>query len=164
MTHTLPRVAHEHHERLIKHVDEMPAVGDLILTAPEAELRPRLEGLGEFLTGTLLPHMDVAEPVIYPEMERLLQNRHSMTPMRREHAEIRRLVAEYLRLMGTTRDAKHSLGKAVALRRVVFQLYALMKIHVAEEEMYIRIIDHDAGPEAADVMVAAIESHEIAGS
>jgi len=46
MTHTLPRVAHEHHERLIKHVDEMPAVGDLILTAPEAELRPRLEGLG----------------------------------------------------------------------------------------------------------------------
>jgi hypothetical protein len=164
VTHTLSRVAHEHHERLLERVDEMPAVGDLILAAPEAELRPRLEGLGEFLTGTLLPHMDVAEPTIYPEMERLLQNRHSMTPMRREHAEIRGLVAEYVRLMDTTRDAKHSLGKAVALRRVVFQLYALLKVHVAEEEMYIRIIDHDAAPDAAEVMVTAIEGHTIGGS
>jgi len=164
MTHTLPRVAHEHHERLIKHVDEMPAVGDLILTAPEAELKPRLEGLGEFLTGTLLPHMDVAEPTLYPELERLLQNRHSMTPMKREHAQIRRLVAEYVRLMGATRDAKHSLGKAVALRRVLFQLYALLKIHVAEEEMYIRIIDHDAATDAADVMAAALDHHAITAS
>jgi hypothetical protein len=164
MTHTLPRVAHEHHERLIQHVDTMPVVGDLILTAPEAELKPRLDELGAFLTGTLVPHMDVAEPTLYPELERLLQNRHSMTPMRREHAEMRRLVKEYVRLNGATRDAKHSLGKAVALRRVVFQLYALLKVHIAEEEMYIRIIDHDAATDAAEVMAAALDHHLVTTS
>jgi hypothetical protein len=164
MTHTLPRVAHEHHERLIKHVDEMPAVGDLILTAPETELQPRLDELGAFLSGTLIPHMDVAEPTLYPELERLLQNRHSMTPMRREHAQIRQLVAEYTRLKGLTRDAKHSLGKAVTLRRLVFQLYALLKIHLAEEEIYIRIIDRDAATDAAEVMAAALDHHAIVES
>jgi len=98
------------------------------------------------------------------ELERLLQNRHSMTPMRREHTEIRRLVAEYLRLKQVTRDAKHSLGKAVALRRVVFQLYTLLKIHIGEEELYIHIIDREAAAEAAEAMAAALEHHAVAGS
>jgi len=164
MLHTLRRVAHEHHERLVKHADELPALGDMILVTPETELRPRLDQVGEFLTGTLIPHMEVAEPAIYPELERLLQNRHSMTPMRREHTEIRRLVAEYLRLKQVTRDAKHSLGKAVALRRVVFQLYTLLKIHIGEEELYIHIIDREAAAEAAEAMAAALEHHAVAGS
>ena len=99
MTPTLPRVAHEHHERLMQHVDGMPAVGKMILTAPMAELRPRLDELDDFLTELLIPHIEAAEPTLYPELERMLQNRHSMAPMRREHAEIRRLVAEYSRLL-----------------------------------------------------------------
>lgn len=159
MTHALPKVAHEHHERLLATIDRMPEIGDLLLTAPEAELGPKLDELGAFLTGTLLPHMDTAEPALYPELERMLQNRHSMTPMRREHAEIRRLAAEYAGLRVGLRDAKHSLRKVVAIRRVVFDLYALLKIHLAEEEMYIRIIDHDAAEEASEVLAAALEHH-----
>lgn len=162
MLHTLPRVAHEHHERLIKHADELPALGDMILVNPEAELRPRLDQVGEFLTGTLIPHLEVAEPAIYPELERLLQNRHSMAPMRREHSEIRRLVADYTRLKEGVRDATHTLGKAVALRRVVFQLYTLLKIHIGEEEMYIRIIDRESATEAAEAMASALEHHAVA--
>ena len=42
-----------------------------------------------FLSDLLVPHMEAAERALYPELERLLQNRHSMTPMRREHDEIR---------------------------------------------------------------------------
>jgi hypothetical protein len=161
MTNALPKVAHAHHERLMVGVDRMPAIGDLLLTAPEAELAPKLEELETFLTGTLLPHMETAEPTLYPELERMLQNRHSMTPMRREHAEIRRLTAEFSGLRVGLRDAKHSLRKVVAIRRVVFQLYALLKIHIAEEEMYIRIIDHDATAEASEVLAAALE-HRVA--
>jgi iron-sulfur cluster repair protein YtfE (RIC family) len=159
MTHTLPRIAHEHHQRLILHVDTMPAIGDLLLTGTDAELRPRLEELATFLTGTLVPHMDATEPVLYPELERMLQNRHSMTPMRREHAEVRRLVAEYERIRPLTKDAKHSLGRVVALRRVVFQLYALLKVHVAEEELYIRIVDHNLAEDASEVLAAVIDTH-----
>ena len=71
-----------------------PATADLIGSVVGSELRPRLDETCEFLTGLLLPHMEAAERVLYPELERLMQNRHSMTPMRREHREIRALVAD----------------------------------------------------------------------
>ncbi len=157
MTPTLPRVAHEHHERLIHHVDEMPAVGAMILTAPIKELRPRLTELSDFLNNLLLPHLEAAEATLYPELERMLQNRHSMAPMRREHAEIRRLVAEFTRLEKAVGDQRPSIGKTVALRRVLFTLYALLEVHLVEEELYIPIVNHGVTDEAAEVMAAALD-------
>ncbi len=156
MTPSLPRVAHEHHERLMQHVDQMPALGAMILAAPMAELRPRLVELDEFLTGLLLPHLEAAEKTLYPELERMLQNRHSMTPMRREHAEIRRLVADFSRLVKGLDDARPHVGKAVALRRTLYPLYALLEVHLAEEELYVPIVNHGVTDEAAEVMAAAL--------
>jgi len=156
MTPTLPRVAHEHHERLMQHVDEMPAVGKMILAAPMEELRPRLAELDGWLTELLIPHLEAAEKTLYPELERMLQNRHSMAPMRREHAEIRRQVAEYSRLVKALGDKRPGVGKTVALRRVLFRLYALLEVHLVEEELYIPIINHGVSDEAAEVMAAAL--------
>lgn len=156
-TPSLPRVAHEHHERLMTHVEEMPAVGTLILDTPVAELRPRLADVDGWLTGLLVPHLESAEATLYPELERMLQNRHSMTPMRREHAEIRRLVAEWSRLVAKVGDEELHMGRKIALRRVLFQLYALLEIHLVEEEVYIPIVTHGVGDEAAEVMAAALK-------
>ena len=157
MTPTLPRVTHEHHERLMQHVDEMPAVGKMILAAPMEELRPRLAELDGWLTELLIPHLEAAEKTLYPELERMLQNRHSMAPMRREHAEIRRQVAEYSRLVKALGDKRPGVGKTVALRRVLFRLYALLEVHLVEEELYIPIINHGVSDEAAEVMAAALK-------
>ena len=60
MTSTLPKVNHEHHERLTRHVDAMPAVGDMIGSAPVAELAPRIDETSTFLTELLVPHMEAA--------------------------------------------------------------------------------------------------------
>ncbi len=157
MTPTLPLVAHEHHERLMQHVEEMPAIGKMMLTAPMEELRPRLVEVDGWLTGLLIPHMEAAEATLYPELERMLQNRHSMTPMRREHAEVRRLVAEYSRLVASLGDQRPKVGRTVALRRVLFQLYSLLEIHLVEEEVYIPIINHGVSDEAAEVMAAVLK-------
>jgi len=156
MTPTLPRVTHEHHERLMQHVDEMPAVGKMILAAPMEDLRPRLAELDGWLTELLIPHLEAAEKTLYPELERMLQNRHSMAPMRREHAEIRRLVAEYSRLVKALGDQRPKIGATVALRRVLYRLYALLEIHLVEEEVYVPIINHGVSDEAAEVMAAAL--------
>jgi len=156
MTPTLPRVTHEHHERLMQHVDEMPAVGKMILTAPMEELRPRLAELDGWLTELLIPHLEAAEKTLYPELERMLQNRHSMAPMRREHVEIRRLVAEFSRLVKALGDQRPKIGKTVAMRRVLYRLYALLEIHLVEEEVYVPIINHGVSDEAAEVMAAAL--------
>ena len=157
MTATLPRVSVEHHDRLTRQIDLMPAVGDLIGTAPLTELRPKVDELSAFLTGLLIPHMDAAEQTLYPELERLLQNLHSMTPMRREHGEIRKLVADLGRFQARVDDGRLSTGDAVALRRVVFRLFALLKVHLAEEQLYLGIIEKGTSAESAAALAAAME-------
>jgi hemerythrin HHE cation binding domain-containing protein len=157
MSATLPQVSSEHHERLMHQVDRLPAVGDLIGSASPSELRPGVDELSAFLTGLLLPHMDAAERTLYPELERLLQNRHSMTPMRREHADIRKLVADLGRFQAMVDDGRLPTGDAVALRRVIFRLYALLKVHLAEEQLYLGIIEKGVSPDSADALAAAME-------
>ena len=157
MTASLPRVAHEHHDRLMHHVDTMTMVGDQLGAASVAELRPRVDDLAAFLNGLLLPHMEAAERTLYPELERMLQNRHSMTPMRREHDEIRKLVAELVRLQQRLDAGPLQTGETVALRRVVFRLYAMLKVHLAEEELYLGIIEHGVSAESAEKLAAALD-------
>lgn len=161
MIPTLQGVAHEHHERLMGHIDELPVLGDRIGSSPVAELAPVLDETVTFLTGLLIPHMEAAERALYPELERMLQNRHSMTPMRREHAEIRNLVDDLLRLQKDVDAGRLSTGEAVALRRVIFRLYALLKVHLAEEQLYVGIIEHGLSAEAAVVLGAAMEHRGI---
>jgi hemerythrin-like domain-containing protein len=157
MIQTLPRVAHEHHERLLQHVDQMPAVGEIILTADGAEVARTVAEMSEFLRGTLIPHVDAAEQALYPELERMLQNRHSMAPMKREHAEVRRLVADFARLAKQIEGGQVAPGKGLALRRVLFQLYALLKIHLAEEEAYLRIVNHGVSTDVGELLAAALD-------
>ena len=68
MTQTLPQVAHDHHERLLHHVDQMPVVADLLLTEPAADVLRSTAEMSTFLTGTLIPHIDAAERTLYPEL------------------------------------------------------------------------------------------------
>ena len=57
---------------------------------------PTSTSCATFLTGPLLPHVEAAEQTLYPELERMYQNRHSMAPMRREHDEVRRLADDFI--------------------------------------------------------------------
>jgi Hemerythrin HHE cation binding domain len=163
MTQSLPQMAHEHHGRLLHNVDGMPAMADSLMTATADEARVSLAATRSFLEATLLPHIDAAEHSIYPELERMFQNRHSMAPMRREHAEIRRLVAELADAADKQATEPLTLGRTLVVRRTVFQLYALLKIHLAEEEAYLRIVERGIPADMADVLAAAME-HPVAGA
>lgn len=156
MTATLPQVASEHHERLMHHVNQMPEIGDALLTAKTEEVRQDLRDLATFLSGTLLPHVEAHEAAIYPEVERMLQNRHSMAPMRREHDQIRLLVGHIRRLTDELEPGRLTLGRAIALRRVIFQLYALLKIHLAEEVTYIRLVERGVSSDIGEVIAASL--------
>jgi hypothetical protein len=157
MTQTLPQVAHEHHQRLLLQVDRMPGIADLFLTAKAEEVRRSAGELSAFLTGTLLPHMEAAERTLYPELERMFQNRHSMAPMRREHDEIRRLSNDFAGLAKQLDDNHITIGRTLAMRRVAFQLYALLKIHLAEEEAYLRIVERGVDTDIADILAVALD-------
>jgi iron-sulfur cluster repair protein YtfE (RIC family) len=164
MTQSLPQVGHEHHERIQHVVNQMPEIGDLLLSGPAAEITLRIDELYTFLTGTLVPHVDAAEQTLYPELERMMQNMHSMAPMKREHKEVRRLVAEFGKLRPEVTGGRITIGRAVAMRRVIYQLYALLKMHLAEEEMYLRIVEHGVTSDVADMLAAAMEHPGIPAS
>jgi hypothetical protein len=158
-----PKVSLEHHARLAPHVDTLAAIGDLVGGVTGGELRPRLDEASAFLTGLLLPHMEAAERALYPELERLMQNRHSMTPMRREHETIRALVADMERYRLRIGDGPVSTGNAVALRRALFRLHALLKVHLAEEQLYADIVEHGLSQEAEAGLAEAMR-HEGVGA
>jgi hypothetical protein len=157
MTSSLPRVAHQHHERLMHEVDRMPALGDAILGAKPADLKAPIAEMDGFLSGVLVPHLEAAEAALYPELERMMQNRHSMTPMKREHAEIRKLVADFHTIGHEFAGSAPSVTRSLALRRVVFRLYALLKVHLAEEELYVGIVNKGVTEEVADLLAAAMD-------
>jgi Hemerythrin HHE cation binding domain len=161
-TPTLPQAAHQHHERLLERVNRIPEMADALLTEKPEEALKHIAETRQFLTGTLLPHMEAAERALYPQLERMFQNRHSMAPMRREHDRIRELVGDFGKLVD--KDAGHvSLGRTLALRRVLFQLYALLKVHLGEEEAYLRIVERGVTDDVADAVTAALE-HPVAGA
>lgn len=157
MTQALPQAAREHHDRLLHHVNQMPEIGDALLTARSEEVTRSVGAMSTFLTETLIPHIDAAERTVYPELERMFQNRHSMAPMRREHEDVRRLVTSFVRLGAQMTAGPVTIGRELALRRVLFQLYALLKIHLEEEEMYLRIVEHGVTADVADLLAAAME-------
>ncbi len=150
-------VVHEHHERLVKHVDRMPRTGDLIDSGQSGELKIALDETCGFLSDLLVPHMEAAERALYPELERVLQNRHSMTPMRREHDVIRAEVKKLDAMRASVGDQPLPPRDAVKLRRTIFQLYALLKIHLAEELLYADMIEHGASVEREAALAAAME-------
>jgi hypothetical protein len=154
---SLPRAGHEHHERIRAHVDRLPALIDLLEERPvPPEFGPRFDAEVEFMTGTLWPHVEVVESNLYPQLERLMQNRHSMAPMRREHQELHGLIERIDGYRGLV-DAGHlKPSDALALRRLLIQLYALVKTHIAEEAEYLRVLQGNLSPEEQEALVAGL--------
>ena len=138
-------------------MNRLAVIADLIGVAPASDVRAGLDEANAFLSGLLLPHMEAAERAIYPELERLMQNRHSMTPLRREHDEIRAIVADLDRRRTGIGDHPIPTGEAIALRRSLFRLFAILKIHLAEEQLYDDLLERGLSAEEAAALGAALE-------
>jgi hypothetical protein len=146
MIETLPKIVHEHHDALLPHVNALAEIAERIGRVPHEELERLVETEHHFIVAQLVPHMEHAESAVYPQLERLMQNRHSMTPMRTEHQTIRRYVDE----LGTLRGHSAGFGAELRLRRVLYRLFALLKTHLAEEEAYIAVLERNLSPAEAD--------------
>jgi hypothetical protein len=158
---TLTETVHEHHAHLIAGVDAILATAQMVGSVPCEELRPRVLEARDFLAGTLLPHMEAAERAVYPRLESALSDAHALEPLRREHEEVRRLVSELGRLCDAHQDGVYRRGEALALRRVLYRTYALVRVHLDEEEMLTGLLAHSIDPEAA-AEVAADLAHAVA--
>jgi len=154
---SLPKTTHEHHDRILPHVDRLPQLAEMLGRVPTPEFAAAFDEEYRFIVGQLVPHMAAIETTLYGELERLMGTRHSMAPMREEHAHLRRLIGvlgEYRLLVfhGELGDADR-----MGLRRVLYRLYAILRVHLSEEEMYLAVLDRNLTDEEKDTLARGID-------
>jgi hypothetical protein len=142
---TLPAVSHEHHDRLHAIVDELYALGDCsdsdcMDTTRLNEARPAIERIHAGLVTYLIPHMEAVEAAVHPVLERLLAGTGSIAIMEHDHAEIRRLTAVIGEFVDHPGDDVHR-GTVLLMRRALLRLCAVLRTHLAEEALYIPIME-----------------------
>ena len=161
----LTRVSHEHHDLLWRYVNELNDLADCLNcdcldTARLVAQLPRLREVHDGLTGRLVPHMETVEAAVFPTLERLTAERGMTVPMATEHQEIRRLVAA----LGAFIDnlpAHVDRTAVLALRRVLLRLYALLKTHLSEEELYIPILEDRLTPAEEAALARALDHQAV---
>ena len=158
-TSTLPVVSHGHHERLHAIVNELHALSDCsdsdcMDTSRLIAARPAIEAIYRGLIGDLAPHMEAVEAAVYPVLERLRAESGSMAVMRHDHAEIRQLTAVIGGFVGQADDEVHR-GTVLLMRRALLRLCAVLRTHLAEEALYVPILEDRLTPaEAIEIAMA----------
>ncbi len=138
-------------ERLMVHIDALAILAeDIAAGVPSAERRLAEES--RFLSTALIPLMDAVESLVYPELDRLLSCRLAMTPMEREHAEVRRLIARVRRLGAAPRTEASATDLIEALR----DLHGLITRHLADESSYARVLEHNVDVPMAESLATAM--------
>jgi hypothetical protein len=154
---SLPDTSHEHHALIEPHVDRLPELAEMIgKVSPEVFSASFQEECG-FIVGRLLPHMEAIETTLYGQLEAVMDQRHSMEPMRLEHERLRGLFGSLCTYSELVADERLTAADQVGLRRVLYRLYAMLKVHLAEEELYLGVLDRNLTTKEKDTLAQGIE-------
>ena len=147
----------EHHARIQMHVDRLPVLADEMGKVGIDAFIADFEAECAFISTQLMPHMEAIETSLYVELERLMAHRHSMDPMREEHARLRDLFGSLCHYRRSIERGEFEPDDEVALRRVLYRLYGLLKVHLAEEEMYLTVVDREVSDLDKEVLTRALD-------
>jgi Hemerythrin HHE cation binding domain len=148
------------HAAIVRHADALSELAELLTSppAPDPGFASRFEAEFAFVQDTLLPQIEAVEGRLYPELERLLGDRRTMSPMRAEHREMRRLAGSLARYRPDVVAGRLGRTEAIGLRRVLYRLYAILKVHMAEEELYMELLERNLAPPELAALARALDS------
>jgi len=156
---TVTQPLRDEHKELIPHVETLKAAGDAIhevLNPLDLEL---VHKATTFLTHHLLPHAKAEEMALYPVVRKVMGAEEGTLTMSQDHQEVERLTQELLLLQSKISGTNISEYQAADLRRVLYGLYAIVKLHFAkEEDVYLPLLDAHLTPEHAQEMFAAMDT------
>ncbi|MEO7754480.1 MAG: heavy metal translocating P-type ATPase [Terracoccus sp.] len=120
------------HDAVLPDVEQIRAVADALsshatVLAPSHALLERLES-------ELLPHERAEEALLVPLMSRVLGGSDATAAMSRTHAEIEHQVGRVRRLIADLDDDNVEPEDVVELRRLLYGLYGVLRLHNAQEE------------------------------
>jgi hypothetical protein len=149
----LSRQLGDEHAKLMPHVDELRIIADLAPElAPEA-VRARVRDEHQFLVRDFLPHMDAEQETLYPVMERV--GRSPSLPLSHAHEEIRGLI-DALGALGEPEGVEGA-GWLLETRRALYQLFAFLKVHLAEEELFAPSLEAELSEREGTELAARLE-------
>lgn len=120
------------HDAVLPVIDQIRTVADALSTH-DPDLGPAQVLLGR-LENELLPHERADEAILMPLVARALAGHESTAAMSRTHAEIEHQIVRVHRLLTDLDNDTAQPGDIVELRRILYGLYAILRLHNAQEE------------------------------
>ena len=149
----------DEHKTLYPQIETLRLAGDVVNESLTTLAHDKIEQAYNFLTRHLIPHAQAEEKALYPMVQKVMGAPQATATMTRDHVEVERLTQE----LGSLRVHKSQLSitfeQVSALRRVLYGLYALVKVHFAkEEEIYLPLLDSNLTEEEARGMFVSMEA------
>lgn len=156
---TLTQPLRDEHKELFPHIESLKLAGMAVhgtLSQPSLDL---IDEAYTFLATHLLPHAHAEEAALYPVVQKVMGTPYGTATMSRDHVEVEALTQELALLRSQVSATEIGVKQANELKRVLYGLYTLVRVHFAkEEEVYLPLLDANLTPEEARNMFEAMEA------
>lgn len=121
------------HGRLRRGVERIREVAGSVGKGSAATLRPAIDQVYGFLSHQLLPHIAVEERVLYPVIAGTVSLQAAAKAMHRDHMQVQAFIRELAEARAGL-DGELADETAEELRRILYGLYAVLVLHMGDEE------------------------------
>ena len=142
--------------QLTRHIRALLVLAESVGAAAPESVEHGLAQESAYLNGQLLPHFERVERTLSRAVNRRLADPDVMRRVRQEHEQVRRLIAELDRVRALRPHSADALGPALALRRLLFGLFAVLQVLLGEERLYRRVAGDASSQEAAQAIASSL--------
>ncbi|MGH2679375.1 MAG: heavy metal translocating P-type ATPase [Actinomycetota bacterium] len=122
------------HREFAPELARVRSVADRLGQLPPDEAQQELEAVRRFVVERLPQHEEEEEAAVYPVVARLMGGEDPMSSMARAHIEISHLARVFRQLLDDLPRGGPTSDDLVDLRRVLYGLHAILRLHFAQEE------------------------------
>jgi heavy metal translocating P-type ATPase len=138
------------HQEFAPELQRIRTTADKLGTMSPTETRVELEAVRVFVLERLPEHEVEEEAVVYPVVAEAMGGEDPLSSMHRAHLEIAHLGRIYQQLIGELPQEGPTAEDLMDLRRVLYGLHAILRLHFAqEEEAYAWLASDEDVPVAA---------------
>src|SRR5512139_2009341 len=131
---TLTQPLRDEHKELFPHIESLKLAGMAVHgTLSQASL-DLIDEAYAFLATHLLPHAHAEEAALYPVVQKVMGTPYGTATMSRDHVEVEALTQELALLRSQVSATEIGAQKANELKRLLYGLHTLVKVHFAKEE------------------------------
>lgn len=139
------------------------SVADRLSSAPGNQARQELDALLAFLDDRLLPHERAEEEQAFPILAQALSDEDPTQPLSGTHREIERLAHLLRAVIAEIPQDGPGPEEAVELRRLLYGLHAIMRLHMDQEDELYGLVSSTNVPDAG-AAAATLHSPQARGA